>query len=156
MLVILGSHVPARCLRIFAIQLAMAGSSLSGCQRDGHVDRDRGASEIDALQQQVRRLSVQLSTLKIVVDGLTQPAPPLAPDQQFAIDCPTSWEQVEPASPTRWACRTVRPLSDGFWPNCNVTLGPAEATASAKQYFDNALKASVELSTVRVRSGREV
>jgi hypothetical protein len=160
MLVILGNHVPGRRVRILAILLAMAGSSLPGCQRDGHGERDRGERdrgerEVDALQQQVRRLSTQLSTLKIVVEGLTQPAPPLAPDQQFVIDCPASWEQVEPASPTRWACRTVRPLADGFWPNCNLTSGPAEASASAKQYFENALTGT-ELSTVRVRSGREV
>jgi hypothetical protein len=37
----------------------------------------------------------------------------------------------------------------------NVTLGPAEGSASAKQYFENALKGT-ELSSVRVRSGREV
>jgi hypothetical protein len=156
MLLILGSHVPARRVRILAILLTMAGSSLPGCQRDGHGDRDRGASELDALQQQVRQLGTQLSTLKIVVDGLTQPVAPLAPDQQFVIDCPASWEQVEPASPTRWACRTVRPLPDGFWPNCNVTLGPAEGSTSAKQYFETALKGSPELSTLRLRSGRAV
>jgi hypothetical protein len=115
-------------------------AALSGCG-DSQPGQPSTAARIDALESKVQKLSQQ------------QP-PSLLPTAEklaatFDIQCPVPWQALGAVAETAWACRADEALPSGWWPNCNVTGGPAEPSTLPKAYFDASLESLPQLKAAR-------
>jgi hypothetical protein len=126
-----------------------AVTCLMACRPESQASQPVDPKRVEALEEQIRRLDQTVGTMKIVLDALTKPAQPLPADQEFSIECPAPWEELGPMNQTQWACRTAEALPSGFWPNCNVSLGPAQAGTNPKAYFDSAMQTSPQLRSAK-------
>lgn len=98
---------------------------------------DQQQSQLTEMTKRVTALEQSLAALRLLSSRSSVPV---------QLDCPSEWERVSnPPEPTLLVCRTTTPTADGFWPNCNVTSGPAEPGQSARDYVHGALEGAPEL-----------
>jgi hypothetical protein len=105
-------------------------------------------------QPQDSETSARLATLETEVRQLEKqvraanPNPP-AGATGFDVACPAPWQALGKFGDADWTCRAPQALPSGWWPNCNVTSGPAQPGLSAKAYFDASLAAVPQLQAAR-------
>jgi hypothetical protein len=135
----------AHC-NVLNLAIAVLGGA---CAQSADGADEAGRARLAALEQEVQKLTQTVSTMKILLDGLVLPPRPMTDGQDFSIECPQPWEELDAMHQTQWGCRVPQPLANGFWPNCNVTLAPTEPGTTARQYATAGLQGSPEMKSAK-------
>lgn len=129
--------------------LVSLGSWLPAC--GGDTERAAQSARIAAVEQEVRRLSEEIATLKSAAP--TQPKPAAsqsasAPVQPFKLACPQPWVLHMPLGAALWSCRAPEPTPQGLYAQCHVVSQP-QVAIETKNYFELALNAAPQLLEVK-------
>jgi hypothetical protein len=119
----------------------------AGCGDGGGAERAALNARIDALEQQVRRLSTARAA---------QEAPAGAvPKHPFKVACPQPWVLHTPLGATLWSCRSPSATPEGLYPQCSVTVQP-QAAIETRGYFEFAMNAAPPLRAAENLQDRPV
>jgi hypothetical protein len=118
------------CLAVLSVCGGCRGSQSSGSAEQSV----QAEAMVPAQQPAARGVDRGVAAQALAASAVDAPAAPA----NFTMDCPPAWELVGDLAEAeaQWACRSESALPDGFFPNCNVMSGPAEAGAALEAYLD--------------------
>jgi hypothetical protein len=107
------------------------------------------SARIASLEDEVRRLGVQLTALQSGTASKPQPPPEAAgANKPFTIECPQPWLLQPPLGATLWNCRSPTPTPEGLYPQCSIVMQPHVAV-ELQGYSEFAWNASPQLRQVK-------
>ena len=112
---------------------------VASCSDGTQAERAAQQARIDALEQQVQRLSKALASLRAVASQ--PPTAAAAPKHPFKVACPQPWLLHTPLGGTLWTCHSPSATPEGVYPQCAVTFQP-QAAIETRHYFEFGLNAA--------------
>lgn len=104
---------------------------IAACRSEVDPERDVLRTRIDALEQEVRRLSAPA-----IHDKTPRP---------FSMLCPAGWRELGAIGGVQWLCRSTQPDQAGGWPQCSVVVLPYHAAQQPREYFELASNLTPQL-----------